>query len=59
MAIEPAFETMFYNELLSYRVFMNYHTLRIEDKVKKMASDKRDEKSIRMNESKAPDFQSY
>jgi hypothetical protein len=27
--------------------------------VKKMASDKRDEKSIRMNESKAPDFQSY
>jgi hypothetical protein len=57
MAIEPAFETMFYNELLNYSIFMNYHSLWIEGKVKKMAVDKRNEKSIRIYESKAPDFE--
>lgn len=59
MAIEPAFETMFYNELLNYRVFLNYHSLWIEDKVKGMAVDKRNEKNIRIFESKAPDFEWY
>lgn len=59
MAIEPAFETMFYNELLNYRIFMNYHDLWIDSKVKKMAVDKRNEKSTRIYESKAPDFQLY
>ena len=59
MAIEPAFETMFYNELLNYSIFMNYHSLWIEGKVKKMAVDKRNEKSIRIYESKAPDFEWY
>jgi hypothetical protein len=57
MAIEPAFETMFYNELLSYRIFLNYHSLWIGDKVKGMAVDKRNEKNIRIYESKAPDFE--
>lgn len=59
MAIEPAFETMFYNELLNYRVFLNYHSLWIEDKVKGMAVDKRNEKNIRIFESKAPDLEWY
>ena len=59
MAIEPAFETMLYNELLNYRIFMNYHDLWIESKVKKMAVDKRNEKNMRIYESKAPDFQLY
>lgn len=58
-SIEPAFETMFYNELQNYRIFMKYHELWIEDKIKKMAVDKRNEKSIRMFESKASDFQLY
>ena len=59
MAIEPAFETMFYNELLNYRVFMNYHSLWSENKVKKIAADKRNEKEVRINESKSPDFEFY
>ena len=58
-AIEPAFETMLYNELLHYRIFMNYHDLWIEEKIKKMAVDKRSEKSIRIYESKASDFYLY
>jgi hypothetical protein len=59
MAIEPAFETMFYNELLNYRIFMDYHGLRIEEKVKKMPVDKSNEKIVRIFESKSPDFQLY
>ena len=59
MAIEPAFETMFYNELMSYRIFMKYHSIWIEDKVKGMAVDKDSEKSVRIYESKDPDFQLY
>ena len=59
MAIEPAFETMFYNELLNYRVFMDYHGLWIEEKVKKMPVDKWNEKIVRIFESKSPDFQLY
>ncbi|MBQ5945081.1 hypothetical protein IJL65_01425 [bacterium] len=59
MAIEPAFETMFYNELLNYRIFMNYHDLWVDAKVKKMTVDKRNEKSTRIYESKAPDFELY
>lgn len=59
MAIEPAFETMIYNELLNYSIFMDYHDSWIESKVKKMAVDKRNEKSTRIYESKAPDFQLY
>ncbi len=59
MAIEPAFETMFYNELLNYRIFLNYHSLWIEDKVDGMAVNKDNEKNIRIYESRAPDFQFY
>ena len=59
MAIEPAFETMFYNELLSYRIFMNYHTLWVEKKVKGMSVNKSNEKNLRIYESKDPDFQLY
>lgn len=59
MAIEPAFETMFYNELLNYRIFISYHSLWINDKVKKMSVDKENEKNIRKYESKSPDFQLY
>lgn len=59
MSIEPAFETMFYNELLSYRIFMSYHSLWIENKVKRMAVNKDNEKNIRIYESKGPDFELY
>ena len=59
MAIEPAFETMFYNELLNYRIFMNYHDLWVDAKVKKIPVDKRNEKDTRIYESKAPDFELY
>ena len=59
MAIEQAFETMFYNELLNYRIFMNYHWLWINEKTKKMSVDKDNEKRIRIFESKSPDLQLY
>jgi hypothetical protein len=59
MAIEPAFETMFYNELLNYRIFIDFHSVWIDDKVKKMEADRSNEKSIRMTDSKSPDFQLY
>ena len=59
MAIEPAFETMLYNELLNYNVFVNYHSLWIEKKVDKMGVDKNNEKNVRIYESKGTDFKLY
>ena len=59
MAIEPAFETMLYNEIQSYRIFINYHNLWVENKVKQMSVDKRNEKDVRIQEAKASDFVSY
>ena len=59
MAIEPAFETMIYNELLNYRTFINYHSLWVENRVNKMSLAKDNEKSIRIYESKGPDLQQY
>jgi hypothetical protein len=59
MAIDPAFVTMFYNEIMNYRVFINYQNLWIEDRVEKMDRDKYEEKSMKVYESKSPDFQLY
>ena len=59
MAIEPTFITMFHNEIMHYRVFINYQNLWINDRVADMNRKKEWEKGIKVYESKSPDFQLY
>jgi len=58
-SLTPSFITMFYNEVMSYRIFELYMNSWIDEKVKEMTISKRDEKDIRKFLSKSLDFQWY
>ena len=59
LALNPAFVTLFYNEVMSYEIFVSYlgkwFDIRLENAVK----DKSNEKDVRILQSKALDFQLY
>ena len=58
-SLTPSFVTMFYNEIMHYRIFNLYAQYRIDSKLLVMAGKNMDEKEIRIFEAKALDFHWY
>jgi hypothetical protein len=59
LALDPAFVTLFYNELMNYKVFLAYVDEVFNVNLKNVDRNKVDEKSVRIIQSRAKDLQLY
>ncbi len=59
LALDPAFVTLFYNEMMNYRVFKSYLGKWFDIMLENVSKKKINEKEVRILQSKALDFQLY
>ena len=59
MSLDPAFVTLFYNEVMNYNIFITYMQNWFDARIKEASKNKDNEKDVRILQSKSLDLQLY